>query len=239
LYKKMANLIQADPPPSIKTAAERTRIARGERLIRMRGMLHLTRDQFEKEYNISADTLKNWELGRNTGLTLQGGKRVIEAFKKAGIHCSIGWLLEGVGAAPFILHSTLSNKENAASNVAESEKSYAVLAPEMELFCEKNPRAFCIQVVDDGMEPYYSVDDYVAGERHYDEEINKTIGQYCIVETQMGEILLRRVRESLKTGRYSLQCINILTSVSTPLIYDVELASAAPVQLHRKMRRNK
>lgn len=234
----MSNSIQAAPPP-IKTAEEEIKKERGERLIRMRGMLHLTRNQFEKEYSISADTLKNWELGRNTGLTLQGGKRVIEAFKKAGIHCSIGWLLEGVGATPFILHSTLSNKGDPASNVAESEKSYAVLAPEMEFFCEQNPRAFCMQVVDDGMEPQYSVHDYVAGERHYDEEIRKTIGQYCIVETQMGEILLRRVRESLKTGCYSLQCINILTSAPIPLMYDVELASAAPVQLHRKMGRNK
>jgi hypothetical protein len=107
---------------------------------------------------------------------------------------------------------------------------------EIQLFCEQNPQAFYMKVIDDGMEPVYTINDYVVGERHHGEDIKKTIGKYCIVETQMGEILLRRVRESTEEARYTLQCINILTSVPHPVLYDIELASTAPVILHRKMR---
>ncbi|MFU8797196.1 MAG: hypothetical protein ACNA7Y_00600, partial [Gammaproteobacteria bacterium] len=51
--------------------------ARGERLTRVRGMANLSRADIEKKYGIPANTLKNWERGRNTGLTEIGARRIV------------------------------------------------------------------------------------------------------------------------------------------------------------------
>jgi len=230
----MAELGMTDIRPE-HHAEEKAKIARGERLMRVRGMANLSRSDVAQKYGISADTLKNWELGRHTGLTEQGAKRILTALKKAGIQCSMGWLLNGVGAAPVIIDELADNARNNSLDLAEGKEIYTALPAEVQMFCEQHPNAFSMRVIDDGMEPCYFVGDYVAGERCYQQDLPKIVGKYCIVETQMGEILLRRVRKGSKEGHYSLQCINILTAHPTPLIYDIELASAAPVILHWRM----
>jgi transcriptional regulator with XRE-family HTH domain len=215
--------------PNVADVFSEDKAARGERLKRLRGMANLSRNRIADEYGISADTQKNWELGRHAGLTERGATRILEALKKGGIQCSLGWLLNGTGAPPIIL-----SEQDKALGLSEQRKPYAVLPISVQIFCEQHPNAVYMRVEDDGMEPNYFKGDYVAGERYYQGNIQKTIGKYCIVETQMGQTLLRRIRQGDQEGLYSLQCINVITSY-LPLIYNVELVSAAPVILHWRM----
>ena len=85
------------------------------------------------------------------------------------------------------------------------------------------------------MEPHYQKGDYVAGERYYQDAIHHAIGQVCIVETQMEGILIRLVRKGLKEG-YTLQCLNLHTELPKPILYDVEVSSAAPIIWHRRVK---
>ncbi|MFU8797197.1 MAG: hypothetical protein ACNA7Y_00605, partial [Gammaproteobacteria bacterium] len=154
------------------------------------------------------------------------------------IQCSIGWLLQGTGVQPAILNEASANKRQAipSSRFQNNIQIHTAISREIAVFCESYPDALYIEVIDDGMEPYYFKGDYVAGKRYYREDIPTiAVGKYCIVETQMGDILLRHLRHGSKEGYYSLQCTNLLTSVSEPLLYDVELASAAPVIWHRRI----
>lgn len=75
--------------------------ARGKRLKTLRKLADLTREDIAERYAISASTLRSWEDGRATGLTEQGARRIIGAFKSEGIQCNIGWLMYGKGNQPF------------------------------------------------------------------------------------------------------------------------------------------
>lgn len=217
----------------IKQSAE-VKKARGERLMRLRGMTNLSRADIAEKYGISADTLKNWELGRATGLTEKGARRVLTAFKQAGVQCSVGWLLAGNGLPPVLLNQHADD----LPQISQTEDNYAVIPAEIQFFCEHYAHAFYAEVTDQGMEPFYYKGDYVAGQRYYQpQDIEKCVGQHCIVETEKGEVLLRLIREKIKDGHYSLQCLNMQLTAPTRLIDDVEVASATPVMLHRRMRK--
>src|SRR3989344_9374349 len=72
----------------------------GDRLRRARILAGIaTRREFEKKYQISANTLQGWEQGKNP-LSKKGAKRVIEALKAEGLMCSLEWLMHGSGVPP-------------------------------------------------------------------------------------------------------------------------------------------
>jgi HTH-type transcriptional regulator, cell division transcriptional repressor len=204
--------------------------ARGNRLKRIRRLMGLTREDVRKKYGISDGTLRGWEDARLTGLTEKNVVRLLPVFEGECIQCSIGWLLHGEGTSPMVLN----NKNLSERGGAQLDLTLA-LTKEINLFCEHHPHAVYLQVSDDGMEPYFRIGDYVAGERLYQQAIHKALGEQCIVETQMGEILVRSLRAGSKENHYTLQCLNSLTSHSAPTLYDIELLSAAPVIWHRRI----
>lgn len=193
----------------------------------VRHMVNMSRNDLE-QYDLSAETLKNWELGRSSGLSDNGARRIVTVFKEIGVEVSVGWLLYGRGTPP-VIPNELSQS---SGELLQNEGEGLLFPEEISVFCKRSPHAICMQVEDDGMEPYYCVGDYVAGKRLYRDAIHTVVGRNCIVETQMGEILLRRVREGKKKGYYSLLCLNALTTHLEQFFYEVELISAAPVSLH-------
>jgi hypothetical protein len=201
------------------------KIARGKRLTLVRHIANMSRHEMEK-YDLSAETLKNWELGRFSGLTDKGARRIVTIFKEIGVEFSMGWLLHGKGTPPVILNESITQEP-----LLGHEGEEILLPEEIRVFCKRSTDIIYMKVDDDGMEPYYREGDYVAGKRYYNESIPAAIGKDCIVETQMGEILLRRVREGKKEGYYSLLCLNADTVYPAQFLYEVELISAAPVSL--------
>jgi hypothetical protein len=208
---------------------------RGHRLKRVRMMMELSRKAFERKYGISSGTLRGWEDAMTTGLTEKNVHRLVPVFKEAGVQCSIGWLLHGAGSAPVVPKT----KHPEVADLSDSPllNADAAIAAEIELFCKHHPQqAIYMQVSDDGMEPYYHEGEYVAGTRVFGDAIDSIVGQHCIVETQMGEILLRLVRAGSKKDCYTLQCLNLSTRQPSPTLFDVALMSAAPVMWHRRVK---
>lgn len=196
------------------------KVARGERLLLVRKMANKTRPEME-EYGLSAATLVNWENARAGGLTEKGAKRVVTIFKDLGVQFSMGWLLHGRGSPP-------------ALKLPDSEEKAGVmqLPEEIKDFCSKHPDAIYVKVNDEGMNPKYSMGDYVAGKRYYRDDIQgHATGKICIVETQMGKILLRLVQKGKQEGYYYLICTNPTADNLTSPYEETELASAAPVYL--------
>lgn len=204
---------------------------RGKRLSQVRRMSGLSRAEIEEKYAIKAPSLKSWETGRYTGLTEQGARRMSSVLKQEGIQCTVGWLMLGEGSPPTVMQA----ERNDGQTRRASQKDW-VLLKEIELFQQNHPNAICVQIMDDGMEPHYREGDYVAGERYYQDAISHAIGHVCIVETQMGEILTRLVRRGSQEGVYNLQCMHLYTDLPKPVLYDVELSSAAPVIWHRRVK---
>lgn len=208
--------------------------ARGKRLKMARKMTGLTRKGLEEKYGISASTVQSWEAVKAGGLTEQGAQRIISVLQSEGFLCSADWLLQGIGSPPEPTNLYFPMvRENAAVYSLPEE---VIVEKELTIFQKIHRDVLSLVVNDDGMEPYYNIGDLVAGKcRRTPETINQLIGFDCIVETAAHEILLRRVKPSIsgKTSYYNLVCINPNTAVTTPILCEQKLVSAAPVVWHR------
>lgn len=211
---------------------------RGRRLKLLRNMTDLSRKALEQKYHISASTIQSWEDAKAGGLTEKGAKRVIQVFHKEGIQCTLNWLLHGLGQRPQPSSRVFEGEEGegavSMAPVDEPNEDRAIVN-ELLAFRQNNPKnPVEFIVADNGMGPFYSVGDYIAGKRRFDNQLESVVGLDCIIETKENEILFRRVRPGSKPGTFNLICLNLETDVKNPVLYDRELISAAPVIWHRR-----
>lgn len=208
--------------------------ARARRVESMRKSMGFSRRAFEERYGVSASTLQNWEDVKLNGLTEKGATKLIRALKSDGVGCTLEWLMFGVGSAPqipehLIYKQPVLAKKRASQVVFDNDEQDAIIAKELLLFREHHPHAIDLVVKDDGMAPRFIIGDYVAGVRRNKVHIKALLGLDCIVQTQEGDILLRKLKPGTADGFYTLACSNPNAEVKKPILYDVELIAAAPV----------
>lgn len=196
----------------------------GRRIKLARGMLGLSRKELEERFRISVNTLQAWESDKNT-LTDKGAKKLNEVFIKLGLLCTEDWLLTGQGQTPILLQdiSALPNEMN---------EDICILR-EIEAFKALNPDPIVVIINDSGMEPIYTIGDFVGGNKKTDLHIESLIGENCIVETFPGDTLVRKLLRGSKSQLYNLVCINFANDIQ-PIIPDTKIRSAAKIVLHRK-----
>lgn len=222
----MPNKNQSNDPMS--SPAER-----GKRLKTARLMAGLTRKNLEKKYHLSASTVQSWESAKAGGLTARGANRVIPILHQEGVFCSSKWLLYGIGNAPQPANIHIKIQEidfNTPPELPEDD----IIVQELVTFRELNGNVLDFIVNDDGMEPYFSLGDYVCGKRRTGEDIESIVGMDCIIETINNGTFLRRLKMGTRSGLYTLICTNPNTTVYVPTLYDQNLISAAPVIWQRK-----
>ncbi len=217
--------------------------ARGSRARYIRDkILGLSRNKFSKRHKdleLTVSTLQNWEDARYGGLTEKGARKLIEAYAREGIQCSLQWLLFGIGDAPPEVRDfnlIVENKATAqfpqsnASLVADEES----IVKELRYFRELHIEAIDAIVNDDGLSPYFEPGDCVAGIRLTGQAINKAIGLNCIIQTHLGQILIRKLEAGTQPNLYTLTCTNHEAQVPEPQLFDVKLFSVAPIIWLRK-----
>ena len=210
----------------------------GERLRRARILAGLTtRREFEKKYNISANTLQGWEQGKNP-LSEKGARRVVEAFKWEGLLCSVEWLMHGTGMPPRpydMLNAGLKEPLKKDEVIAEQNiREEEIIYKETQVFKEQNINSIILSVADDAMEPYYHVGDHIGGVQVFNNEIQKFIGSFCIIELENNLILPRLLQKGSRENLYNICCTNPTTKASPLNFYDVKVLSAAPILWHRR-----
>ncbi len=208
--------------------------ARGKRLKTARMMAELTRNGLEDKYGISASTIQSWEAAKAGGLTERGAQRIAPILSQEGIICPIDWLLYGIGTPPQPKGGTTSIPRTTATTMPVGAPEDKTIIQELLHFRDLHPNAIDYIIRDDGMKPYFSPNDLVAGKRRRGADIAALVGKDCIIETSHNEILFRRVKPGTKSGLYNLICINPDTNVANSTLYDQELISAAPVIWHRR-----
>jgi HTH-type transcriptional regulator, cell division transcriptional repressor len=202
---------------------------RGKRLRLIRKMSGLTLDELAKKYHFGISTVKYWECAKNQGLSPKGAKKIIIAMQNQGVQCSYMWLMHGIGLPPQFIDlrvAAQTKKPYIDQNSYEEEKS---IGQEISLFCEKIIDAISLNIFDDGMEPVYSVGDSIGGKRLYGNDLIKSIGKNCIIETIDHQILCRRVARGNNNDSFNLYCLNPHTIANPPHIYDAKILSAAPI----------
>ena len=211
----------------------------GDRLRRARILAGIaTRREFEKKYQISANTLQGWEQGKNP-LSKKGAKRIVEALKIEGLICSLEWLMQGSGVPPRPFEMTNSeitsgaDMEHFFSQVSLQEEQ--AIYQELQTFKTHNPNAIIITISDDTMEPQFRMGDYVGGVRFTKpEDIQLYLGQPCIVELADHSILPRYIHADTESGTYTLSCTNFQSKNPQLNIFNARILSAAPILWHRK-----
>lgn len=210
----------------------------GERLRRARILAGIsTRREFEEKYLISANTLQGWEQGKNP-LSKKGAKRIIEALKNEGLICSLDWLLSGQGVPPraFEMNKEVSAETDLENMLAQMHlQEEQAIYQELQTFKSHNPNPIIITISDDTMEPQFREGDYVAGVRlTKPEDIQRHLGEPCIVELIDHTILARHLHTDTKLGYYTLSCTNHRSKQGPLTIANAQIISAAPILWHRR-----
>jgi len=210
----------------------------GERLRRARILAGIsTRREFEEKYQISANTLQGWEQGKNP-LSKKGAKRIVEALKNEGLICSLDWLISGHGVPPraFEINKEIPAQTDLQNMLAQMHlQEEQAIYQELQTFKTHNTNPIIITISDDTMEPQFHQGDYVAGTRLYkSEDIQKYLGEPCIVELTDHTILARHLHADNKPGFYTLSCTNHRSKQGPLTITNAQIISAAPILWHRR-----
>lgn len=212
--------------------------ARAERLRYLRDKIFkLPCNQFGKIFGIAPGTIQNWEDARFDGLSEKGAIKIVKGCQNTGIDCKFEWLFDGKSVPPAIYNSslpvTIDNLTKFSENVPPSQ-SENLIVKELRIFHELHKDAVDAIVNDDGMAPCLARGDYVAGIRCFDENIEKALGFPCIIQTQSGNIFIRKLELGTQKGHFSLVCTNADASVQPFQMIDVQVFSAAPIIWIRK-----
>ena len=207
---------------------------RGRRIKELRKITHLSRRAFADKHEIPAGTLQNWEDAKFGGLTEKGAQRLIEVFAREGILCHLAWLMHGEGEKPItqrlMAHHVIAiEKDQAYAN------DEAIIQQELQTFYRLNPTAIHTIIHDDLMEPYFFRGDIVAGKRRFHEEINQLVGKDCIMQTQAGEIVVRRLHSGNHQQDYLLKSHQDDVNANKKYLDPIKLICAAPVSWIRRM----
>ena len=205
-------------PGSISTPEDR-----GKRLRFIREhLLFLTREEFCRDCNITAQSLKGWELGWGGGLSQPGAKKVVKRARQLNVYCTESWLLHGVGRSATLITKDLDIQEGDENHIAR----------ELLLFRELNHSIDAV-IKDDGMIPLVYPGNYVGG--IIVKNIENAIGKECIIVTDNDEIFVRILQHGSKPGHYNLLCLNDKTALVKKDIHNTPVKFAAPIVWMRRI----
>lgn len=204
--------------------------ARGARARSVREALRYSRRVLASKYPfLKEGTLQNWEDARFGGLTENGARQLAKAYQTEGLDCREEWLFYGIGPSPFESTYTIGLL-NQRSQIAEPKMDYnALVTKGLELLYQYHHNTVDAIVADDGLQPGVWPGDHVAGVRYFSEDFSSILNTICIIQTQLGELLVRLLTSGSKPERYTLKCTNLETTVAQPTLTDVRIFSAAPI----------
>lgn len=197
--------------------------ARGKRIRFLREhLLSLTREEFCLDSNITASSLKGWELAWGGGLSQQGAIKIVNHAKELNIYCTDSWLMHGIGRSATKITKDLDIEEGDESHIAK----------ELLLFREI-PDSIDTVIKDDGMIPLLYPGNYVGG--IIVRNIENAIGKECIIIADNGDTFIRILKHGEESGRYDLVCLNEHTTFTKKEIKNITIKSAAPIVWIRKI----
>ncbi len=204
----------------------------GERLKHIRSLLRVSRSYLQEKYALPEVTLKSWENG-TTKLTQAGAERCVEVYRAEDLIVSENWIMDGVGLDPKETATVSRYFATPSNQELPTEDDEVAMIRDANAFKENHPHAVIMIVSNDDMRPFYWPGDYIGGKMRYGSDIETVINKDCIVYLKTGERFFRRLVRN-HAGGYNLTCLNPGELTAEPVLYQVEVDSAASVIWHRR-----
>lgn len=236
--------------------------ARAQRIRGLRDALRYSREEFGEKHakhGVTAAAIQSWEAIRWRGLTEDGAHRLAACFQDEGLNVTVEWLMYGIGEDPLeqaikkgmakLLpksynhrleeptpqYTALSTQPATPEPAKLTEEE--IIAQELKLFHQLNPGCTDAIVTDDGLAPWLAAGDHVAGQRYFDNDMERGINHPCIIQLLNGNTLIRLLKPGHDIGYYDLLCTNSNTTVNEPKLENIKLFSVAPIILIRKYKK--
>ncbi|MBY0544864.1 MAG: helix-turn-helix domain-containing protein [Gammaproteobacteria bacterium] len=185
----------------VSEVEESVKLARGERLKKLRNMTNLSREELCDTPDFNPNTFKNWEIGRFNGLLEDNAKRVIVHLAEKNIWCSLEWLMNGTGTEPMVITS------NPAITISDNE-----LRKELSVLEALRGDILFTEIQEPLPANFYQFGDIVAGFKLSLEGATAfaavLVGQVCLVETDKFEVMIVQMVKSLGNNRFSLRTLS-------------------------------
>jgi len=204
---------------------------RGKRLKIIREMSGLTRQALTDKYGISYGNFQNWEDARYGGLTEEGAKTMLRAYKAEGIEATLEWLMFGIGPGPKITEKFYTKNKSQLVDIditAAADTETAKIIRELLFFQQNHGQILAMTIKDNSMEPYYHIGEYVVGKVFTDKNIALLVDYDCIVEVG-SSLILRKLKFGSDAYSFNLVAYN-----SKSIMSDVRVTRAAPVTWIRR-----
>lgn len=207
---------------------------RGNRIKILREeIMRLSRKLFSERYGIPAGTLQKWEDGIGNGINNHAAEKISVIFQAAGINCHPEWILYGVGAPPDMpSHPSITETTTKQSHRIDE---LTLISHELQFFYRLHPNALDAIVKDDLMQPYLKQGDYVAGPRYFKDKISTLLHCHCIIQTEDGEILVRKINHVSDQNLYTLTCTHPKKNKPSTHMENINIVSAAPIVWIRRV----
>ncbi|HEX4044228.1 MAG TPA: helix-turn-helix transcriptional regulator [Gammaproteobacteria bacterium] len=216
----------------VETVSEEV-IAMGQRLAQMREMVRLKRYELAKLADVDTSSISLWEHGRiPTGMTQKSIKKILDAFKKAGLEASIEWFQSGKGAGPKLINPFLVDFNQA--NISETPhtlnedliKLATNLSDEIINFSSLTHLAVVTKLEHGGFAPYIKKGSFVGGVWQPSSSLKEE--EICIfkIEDKLNVgLIMRNKEEELFNISYAL----ISSNNATEKLSNIKLDTIAPV----------
>lgn len=221
---------------SIDTPDEVSSLDKGRRVKRLRLMAGLNREQLAKLAKVSNQSVSYWENNTHGGPSKRSAEKVISALAKAGVICSVHWLLTGSGSPPRILTESLTSrpfqesfKESQIETFTKSfpSKLSHTLEKEIELFCSLNENAVITMVEHPGMNSPFEQGDVVGGILEKANDIKEQ--KLYIVEVN-NKLRIGKVTRGSRKGLYNVTCnFDHVAALEPREFSDIAISQVAPV----------
>ena len=183
--------------------------------------------KFCNQFNISKGNLSNI-LNNKANLPIGMAYKIHKAFAEMNVSCDIDYLLGNNENIPFI-----KSDEIVDIKILDNEN----IEKDISIF-KKNINSVIYTAIDDCLEPFISVGDYVGGIKSY-KDFDDYIKLPCIVNFNHKELgtnltVTRILNTGLTSDTYTLYSNNIIPNSDTPNIYYAEINWLAMISFIRR-----
>ncbi len=185
----------------------------GDRLRYLRSILHISRGKISELFGIPEASIRSWELGI-TNISYNSAIKLVDAYKSAGVDCSLNWILHGEVDKTAIIDI----QNNDLLHIEKEKKIFL-----------SNEKKIIFKTKDSCCEPFIPKNTLIGGEIINQDLWPNLVGKLCLIKLENDlDFILRNISHITKNNEVSFNCININSPIEDkPFSKDEKISQLA------------